>query len=464
MRGNVAMALFFLALATFYMTNVEHVSYSGEVARIIQAKCQECHHPGTAAPFSLMTYKDAVKWADNIKEAVVEKRMPPWFADPQFGKFRNDRRLSEIELRTLLTWIESNRDLGDPTKLPPERAYADGWTIGKPDLILELPVEQDIPASGVIPYRLIHVLSRLKQDVWLQAAEVRPGNRAAVHHVNISIVGKNGEFLLGGVPGDWSWTLPPGQGRRLPAGADLLWEIHYVPTGTPAKDRSQLGLIFYKGKEPPKCTIQTIGLTNDAIRIPPYEPNYQAEIEWPIKQSTMLVACNPHMHFRGKDFDYKVIYPDGSCQTLLSVPKYDFNWQLNYKLQEPLLLPAGSKLHCTAHYDNSPGNPANPDPTQEVGWSDDSTQEMMIAFVDVLNDAKYPYEFALTLAKDTHRRRFVNVPFGIPDRIPPAPEAQSTIVFRAIASYVREYWHLSLAVPVAILLTFLLRKTNPLAV
>jgi mono/diheme cytochrome c family protein len=372
------------------------VTYSGQVARILQDNCQVCHHPGTAAPFSLMNHEDAVKWADNIKEAVADKRMPPWYADPKYGKFSNDRRLKKEDVETLMAWIDTGMEMGDKKDLPPEKTYADGWTIGKPDVIFEMPKEESVPASGVVDYQYYITPTNFKEDVWVQAAEAIPGNRGVVHHIIVSYRDPKGKerqngrgvgdgFLVGTAPGDMPLLLPPGVARRIPAGAELIWQMHYTPNGKAAKDRSQVGLIFYKGKEPPKYNSQTIGISEGSFVIKPGESNHKVESEWTVPRDTLLLSFMPHMHLRGKDFEYKAYYPDGKSEILLSIPHYDFNWQLAYHTEKGFkMLPKGTKIHCTAHFDNSAANKANPDPKKEVRWGDQTWEEMMIGWVDFI--------------------------------------------------------------------------------
>jgi mono/diheme cytochrome c family protein len=372
------------------------VTYAKEVSRIMQENCQVCHHAGTAAPFSLMTYDDVVKQAENIKDAVTDKRMPPWFADPHYGKFSNDRRLKPADVDALVSWVDGGLEKGNPADLPAERTFADGWVIGKPDVIFKLPEAQKIPASGTVPYEYFTTPTNFKEDMWVTAAEARPGNRAVVHHIIVSYRDpKNKErsgrgngggigdgFLVGTAPGDMPLILRPGVARRIPAGAELIWQMHYTPNGKEATDLSEVGIIFYKGKEPPQYNSQTVGITNANFVIPPGESNHKVESEWTAPRDTLLLGFMPHMHLRGKDFQYQVKYPDGKTETLLSVPHYDFNWQLAYREQEPLLLPKGTTIHCTAHFDNSKANKANPDPTKEVTWGDQTWEEMMIGWID----------------------------------------------------------------------------------
>jgi mono/diheme cytochrome c family protein len=369
----------------------EPITYAKQVSRIIQENCQTCHHPGTAAPFSLLTYEQAVNWSETIKEVLVDKRMPPWHADPRYGKFSNDRRLKKEESDTILAWIDSGMKLGDKKDLPAPKTFADGWVIGKPDLVFEMPSEQTVPADGVVPYQYFVTPTNFEEDVWIQAAEARPGNRAVVHHIIVSFrepksKGRQGGlgdgFLVGTAPGDMPLILRPGMAKRIPAGADLIWQMHYTPNGKETKDRSQVGFIVYRDKEPPRWTAQTRGISNGNFVIPPGDANHLVESGWVVLRDTLLLSFMPHMHLRGKDFEYRAEYPDGHKEVLLSVPRYDFSWQASYRLAEPVRLPKGTRIHCTAHFDNSASNPANPDPKKEVTWGDQTWEEMMIGWVD----------------------------------------------------------------------------------
>ena len=369
----------------------EPVTYAMHVSRIMQERCQSCHHPGTAAPFSLLTYQDAVDWAAMTKEVVLERRMPPWHADPRHGDFSNDRRLTPEEIKTLVNWIDAGTPLGDEKDLPPEKTYTDGWTIGKPDIVFELPEEVTIPAQGEIPYRYFETQTEFKEDVWVQAAEARPGNRAVVHHIIVFYRAPNdkrgdieGNWIAATAPGDMPLILPAGVGRKIPAGSKLIWQMHYTPTGKEEKDRSQIGLVFYKGDGPPEREALTHGIANHRFKISPGANNHQVDSKMVVPRDALLLSFMPHMHLRGKDFEYQATFPDGRKQTLLSVPRYDFNWQSTYRLKEPLLVPRGTLIECTAHFDNSSDNPANPDPTKEVRWGDQTWEEMMIGYVDYM--------------------------------------------------------------------------------
>jgi hypothetical protein len=322
--------------------------------------------------------------------------MPPWFADPHFGKFSNDRRLKPADMETLLSWIDTGLERGNQADMPAEKTYAEGWTIGKPDIVFQLPKAQSVPASGTVDYQYFITPTNFKEDVWITAAEARPGNRNVVHHIIVSYRDpKNKEraggrgglgegFIVGTAPGDMPLILPPGVARRIPAGADLIWQMHYTPNGKAATDLSQVGLVVYKGKEPPKYNSQTVSIMNGRFEIPPGAADHKVEADWTAPRDLLLISFVPHMHLRGKDFRYDVTYPDGKTETLLSVPHYDFNWQLMYRTEKPLHLPKGTNIHCTAHFDNSKANKANPDPTKEVTWGDQTWEEMMIGFVDFM--------------------------------------------------------------------------------
>jgi peroxiredoxin len=363
------------------------VTYNRDVTPILRKHCIECHHPGTAAPFSLLSYDSAFSWSEMIGEVVTLRRMPPWHADPRFGQFANERRLSPEEIETLATWVADGAPRGEPVDAPPPPTFTDGWRIGTPDAIFRLPEEVTIPAKGKVDYRYFRTKTNFKQDVWVQAVEARPGNKAAVHHIVVGYIDTRvppaaqalvwlGSYTPGGDP----VIFTEGLARTIPAGADLAWEVHYVTTGKEEKDRSELGLVF--AKTPPKHEVLMHGISNTKLRLPPGAANHRVVAEVPVGRDSVLLSFFPHMHLRGKDFDYEVIYPGGRRQVILFVPQYDFNWQLTYRLREPLRVPRGSKIRCIAHYDNSAENPANPDPKKEVRWGRDSTDEMMIGYLD----------------------------------------------------------------------------------
>jgi mono/diheme cytochrome c family protein len=373
------------------------VSYTRDVAPILQRRCQACHRPGQIGPFSLLSFGDAQAWAETIHEVVLERRMPPWHADPRYGKFRNDRRLTESEMDTLLAWVEGGSAKGEDRDLPPPAEFPENWTIGKPDLELSMPEQFTVPASGVVPYKRFVVDPGFAEDRWVQAAEARPGNRAVVHHilVYIQLPGKRlfeadgtASTLVGWAPGDMPAVYEPGTAKRIPAGAKLVFEVHYTPNGTEQADRSSVGIIF--ASQPPEQIAETNILANWGIRIPPGVANHQGQLTYVFKKDARILAFMPHMHLRGLRAEYQVTYPDGTIETLLSVPDYDFNWQSVYRFVEPVRIPQGTKLTWTAYWDNSASNPRNPDPTKEVRWGEQTWDEMMNGWMDVVWERPHP--------------------------------------------------------------------------
>ncbi len=370
----------------------EPVTYSKDVATIIQEKCQTCHRPGQVGPFSLLTYDDARRWATSIAEVVDNRRMPPWHADPRFGHFSNDRSLSAKQRATLLAWVEDGTPLGDPTTIPAPRAFPESWSIGKPDVVIELPKPLEVPAEGVLDYVDVEVPSGLDADRWVQAAEIQPTERSVVHHVIAFILTKDQkgkprkEHFAAYVPGDIPTIYPEGIAKKIPAGSTFSFQIHYTPNGTTKVDRTKLGLIFAKG--PVEHQAQTRHIHNSKFRIPPGDDNAEVRSSWTVPRPSHLVSLSPHMHLRGKDFKYTATFPDGRSEVLLSVPAYDFGWQSVYVLKEPMALPVGTKIDCVAHFDNSTANPNNPNPSKEVRWGEQSFQEMMMGYIDYFEDAK----------------------------------------------------------------------------
>jgi peroxiredoxin/mono/diheme cytochrome c family protein len=369
------------------------VTYAKEVSRIVQQHCQECHRPGEIGPMALLNYDDASAWAGSIREAVQDNRMPPWHADPKYGKFENDRRLSPTEREALLAWIDQGCPKGDDKDLPPPRQFITGWGIEKPDAVFTMPKEFTVPASqpGGVPYQGFVVSDEFKEDTWVQAAEARPGNRAVVHHIIVYVIdttkrrqlGEDGignGFLVAYAPGESPLVLPPGMAKKIPKGHKLVFQMHYTPNGTEQTDRSSVGLIY--AKQPPTQEVRTRSIAQRSFAIPPGDSNYKVESKSTFQADTQLLSFFPHMHFRGKDFEYRAIYPDGKTETFLSVPRYEFGWQTTYRLGEPLKLPKGTRIECTAHFDNSANNLNNPDPKETVRWGDQTWEEMMIGFVD----------------------------------------------------------------------------------
>ncbi len=392
-----------------------------DVLPVLQNRCQSCHRPGEAGPMSFLDYKGTRPYAKAIKSAVLQKKMPPWPADPHFGKFENDRHLSDGEIATLSAWADTGAKEGDLKEAPQPVAWVEGWTIGKPDMVIPMPHAIDVPATGTIEYQYLVIPTGLTQDAWVTAAEVRPGNRAVVHHIIAFlrppgspwmadakpgvpfIPGKEtrsagrrqsregsedlpSELLVGYAPGMPADKSPEGAAKLLKAGSDIVLQIHYTANGAATSDLTKIGLKF--ATEQPKYRQLTMNATQNKFAIPPGDPAYEVKSQITFQDDAELVNLMPHMHLRGKDFIYKAVYPTGETSTLLSVPKYDFNWQLVYMFEKPVVMPKGTRIECTAHFDNSVNNPANPDATKEVKWGDQSWEEMMIGWFDVIIPAK----------------------------------------------------------------------------
>jgi peroxiredoxin len=370
------------------------VTYSNQVARIVQKNCQECHRPGQIGPMPLLTYEDASAWSGTIYEVVNERRMPPWHADPRHGRFANDRSLSPEDRDTLLRWIDLGCPKGDPKELPAPREFAEGWRIGRPDVVFAMPQEFDVPESvegNGIPYQYFTVDPGFTEDRWVERAEARPGAPEVVHHIIVFVVppgaqaGERGRRLLvGTAPGDMPLILEPGFAKKVPAGSKLLFQMHYTPNGKAQKDRSTVGLVF--AKKLPERQVLTVPIATRSFRIPPGDASHRVESSFTFPEDGRIISFMPHMHLRGKDFLYETVTPDGKTQTLLSVPRYDFNWQSVYRLAESVAVAKGGKVHCVAHFDNSPNNRNNPDPGKTVTWGDQTWEEMMIGWMDFVLD------------------------------------------------------------------------------
>lgn len=369
------------------------VTYSSHVAGILHRHCVSCHRPGEIAPFALTDYQEVAGWAEMIWEVIQQGRMPPWHASPQYGKFRNDNRLTDEEKQLVRAWVEAGAPLGDPHAVPPLPTFTTGWQLPRePDLVIKVtPQPFRVPATGEVRYQYFSVDPHFTEDRWIAAAELRPGNRAVVHHIlafarqgpfDADEAGVEG-FLVGYVPGLRVEPLPSGMAKRVPAGSKLVFQLHYTPIGTEQEDQSELGLIFADPKEITHEVITT-SVYQRKLRIPPGAAAHRAEATGaPLPYDALLLCLMPHMHLRGKSFLYEAIYPDGTREILLDVPRYDFNWQTAYRLAEPKLLPSGTKIHCVACYDNSAKNLNNPDPTRLVTWGAQTWDEMMIGYFDI---------------------------------------------------------------------------------
>jgi hypothetical protein len=392
------------------------VTFNRDVLPILQKNCQGCHRPGEAAPVSFLTYSETRPWAKAIRESVRLRKMPPWFADPHVGKFANDRSLSPSDIETLAKWADTGAAEGSPSDAPAPMKFVSGWNIGVPDMVVEMPKPYQVAAKGTIDYTYYVIPTGFTEDKWVQFAEVRPGNRKVVHHVIAFIRepgskwmkdavpgepfvpkkeagesrngggGFGGQFLVGYAPGTIPDILEPGQARLVKAGSDIVLQMHYTANGTEQVDQSKVGIIF--AKEPPKQRVVTLAAMDTKFVIPAGADNHKVESQLTLQEDTTITGLLPHMHLRGKAFEYRVVYPTGETQELLRVPKYDFSWQLTYIPVKPIVLPKGSRIECTAWFDNSPNNPNNPDPKTEVRFGEQSWEEMMIGFFHATLDPK----------------------------------------------------------------------------
>lgn len=363
------------------------LTFHKDIEPIFQARCQSCHRPGEVAPMPLLKYQEARPWAKAIRAAVITGKMPPWSPDPHYGKFLNDLSLAPGEKEKIVSWVDAGAPEGKLSDAPAPRQFQEGWNIPQPDVVFELPAPYDVPASGTIDYQYLRVPTNFTEDKWVQIAEVRPGAPAVVHHAIVVMRApgsRRDEYLAGYAPGMTPQIWKPGEARLVKAGSVLEFQMHYATNGTPARDRTRLGLIF--AKEP--VTEQIIGtqLTPQSLNIPPGDANYRVDASGMMGQEVKLVAIRAHMHLRGKSMEVRAIYPTGETEILLNVPKYDFNWQPYYYLETPKVLPKGTRIEATSYFDNSPNNRFNPDPTATVTWGPQSWDEMMIAWLDIAVD------------------------------------------------------------------------------
>jgi hypothetical protein len=397
------------------------VTFNKDVLPILQRNCQTCHRPGEAAPMPLLTYDQARPWAKAIREEVVSRRMPPWFADPDHGKFSNERTLSQSDINTLVAWVDGGAREGNPKDAPRPLQFAEGWSIGNPDAVVQMAEEFKLPASGTIDYQFILVPSEFTEDKWIERVEIRPTNRAVVHHIVAFVRDPGSKFLAAArpgrplaapnssrqrrppddgvgeiiwepevlavyVPGTSAQIYKPGQAKLIKAGSDIVLQMHYTTNGEATSDRTSIGFAF--AKQQPVERVASAFVANTKFVIPAGASSHRVEARVTLDENVTLTTLFPHMHVRGKGFEYRAVYPDGRSEILLSVPRYDFNWQLFYHLQKPIVLPKGTRLECTAYFDNSAGNASNPDPAAEVRWGDQSWEEMLAGFFDFSVDPR----------------------------------------------------------------------------
>jgi mono/diheme cytochrome c family protein/thiol-disulfide isomerase/thioredoxin len=370
------------------------VTYHEHIARIMQTHCASCHREDGIGPFPLDSLESVLENAGMIRRQVERGVMPPWFAAPvddPHSAFANDRSLPDRERAQLLAWLGSkDRPAGDPALAPLPRRWPEGWEIGKPDMVLTLPKPITVPAEGVMPYQNVIVETGLPEDRWVSAYEIQPTARQVVHHVIVHALAPGekgrpdaaGGYWAAYVPGNSHRVLPEGFAKRLPAGARLRFQIHYTPVGKAVTDQLRLGIIF--APEPPQREVRVAALANPRLRIPAGAANHVETLSRELPGDYHVMSFMPHMHMRGKAFRYEAQLPDGTQATLLDIPRYDFNWQLGYELGQPRLLPRGTRLTITAVFDNSPENPANPDPSRTVTWGEQTWDEMMIGYIEHL--------------------------------------------------------------------------------
>jgi hypothetical protein len=402
-----------------------------DVLPILQERCQSCHRAGEIGPMPLTTYKEVRPYAAAIRQALQTHKMPPWGAESATLKFSNDPSLTDRERRTVLDWIANKAPEGNAAYAPAPKVFADGWNIGKPDLVFEMPQPYKVPKTGTVEYTYVVVPLHFAEDQWVQAAEIRPSARQVVHHVIAYIRAPGspwladakpgipytptkpfdqlnqpkgwGDFLVGYAPGAVPLRLAPDQGKQIEAGSDLVFEIHYTTNGKEAVDQTRLGISLAKSS--PREKVLTIVAINGDFVIPPGNPNYPVNADRPFYGDAKVIAFWPHMHVRGKSMRFELIDPDGSRTELLNVPRYDFHWQQSYTPAQPVLLHAGSKIQCFATYDNSPNNPWNPNPNAEVRWGDQSWEEMMIGFMEIALPTDIDPEKVLVDPKELAKRK-----------------------------------------------------------
>ena len=416
--------LVLLSAAAAALASAVTPTFSKDVAPILFKNCSGCHRPGEIGPMPLLNYAQVRPWAKSIRTAVAVGTMPPWHAKADRGMFSNDRRLTAQERETILAWVDAGASQGDPKDLPAAPVFSDGWEIGKPDAVLTMTKPYSVPASGTIEYQYIQIPTNFTEDKWIQAIEVRPGARTVVHHVlafasdpaanrvkkpftmvipeitpelrkKLAAASEDkkdrprrdpGTLVATYAPGTNAQVFDVGEGMLIKAGAVLTLQLHYTANGKATDDASSVGMIF--AKQPVVNEVKSDAFMNPLLKLPAGAQDTAVEAGIRFDEDVHISAIFPHTHVRGKGWEYRLTYPDGRTKVVLAVPRYDFNWQTYYTFAKPLAVPKGSRLESTAHYDNSPNNPANPDATKEVHWGDQTWQEMMIGWIDFAYDRK----------------------------------------------------------------------------
>ncbi len=398
------------------------ITFNRHILPILQKNCQSCHRPGEAAPMSLLDYASVRPWAKAIRSAVLRRTMPPWFADPHYGTFANDRSLSDADIHTIEGWVDAGAPEGAPKDKPAPVHWNTGWNI-RPDVILEMPQPYPVPAAGTLEYAYVVIPTGFSIDTWVTAGEIRPSAPSVVHHINAivrppgepwlrdvkpgvfyipdpnahegqpdshdpqaALIDANDEFLVGYAPGMQAQRFDLDRSAKMiPAGSDIVLQIHYTANGkTAVEDRPRIGLTL--AQAPPLKRFYSATAVSWRWEIPPGDPNYEGHAKLTFGEPVTLVSIQPHMHLRGKDMTIQLVYPDGKSQTVLSVPRFSFSWQVIYYFAQPLSLPAGTRVEVTAHWDNSANNPWNPDPGKAVRWGNQSWDEMLSLPMGVITD------------------------------------------------------------------------------
>ncbi len=487
------------------------VTYTKDIAPIFFKNCAQCHQQDDIAPFSVLSYKDVRPWAKSIREKVINREMPPWHADPHFGQFANEMKLTQAEIDTIVAWVDGGAVEGKAKDLPPLPVGSDKWEIGKPDVVLTMPEAYQLPAKGADDYIYLRIPTNFTEDQWVQASEFRPGNKRVVHHAVIFIEtpmmykmaqdqakkgggdvhnpisliqagdrsstmyvdgtvnrtkpdapvlndacatnknsGSGNTALLSAyAPGRNADIYPTGTAKLIPAGANLIFQMHYAKTtGQPESDRTSIAFTF--ARQPVQKQIETLLVVNSMFAVPPGAENHEANACMTTRRDYELVNYMPHMHVRGKAMKYEVVYPDGKRETLLNVDRYFFNWQTLYKLKTPVALPKGARLMVTGWFDNSTKNKLNPDPTKTVRFGEPTYDEMLVGFFDVARPKpaaravakvdnatldKYIGEYALGMGpKFTISREGNTLYFSIPGQatLPATPEADAKFYFKDV--------------------------------
>jgi mono/diheme cytochrome c family protein len=516
---TIAVVLSVLAAALTFSTTeargkkpaAKTVTFTKDVAPIFFKNCAQCHQKDDIAPFSVLSYKDVRPWAKSIKEKVVTREMPPWHADPHFGQFANEMKLTQAEIDTVVAWVDGGAKEGSAKDLPPLPVGSDKWEIGTPDIVLSMPEAYQLPAKGADDYIYFRIPTNFTEDKWLQASEFRPGNKRVVHHAVIFIEtpmmyrmaqdaakkgggdihnpvsliqsgdrsstmyrdgtvnrtkpeapilndacganknsgGGNTALLSAYAPGRNADVYPNGTAKLIPAGSNLIFQMHYAKTtGSPESDRTSIAFSF--AKQPVQKQIETLLVVNNLFAVPAGAENHEANACMTTRRDYELVNYMPHMHVRGKAMKYEVLYPDGKREMLLNVDRYNFNWQTLYKLKSSVAIPKGARLMVTGIFDNSAKNKLNPDPTKIVRFGEPTYDEMLVGFFDVarpkpadravakLDNAtldKYVGEYALGLGpKITISRDGNTLFFSAPGQpaLPATAEAETKFYFKDV--------------------------------